>query len=284
MRSQGLPRRCARSQRTGRGRSTRARSPPASQPARGSRRRISPPTKRSGSTPVVDRLPGHHRPRAPTAEPGRERPARPRACSPRRSTKAIRRASAPPGRGGQARVRGDAGASPMAPRRRRCCSPTSCIAALRARLGPHAGPVARTTPRGAVGHDLPGVRRRRRPRCLLHPEPREAVRLRDRRRRAPASCSTTGRRASRSSPVIRTRSARAGDRSTLSSPACCSGPAAPRSRRSASWAVRCSRRATYRSIDAMVRRGRDPQAALDAPRFMVQDDGTWRWSPACRSS
>jgi gamma-glutamyltranspeptidase/glutathione hydrolase len=33
-------------------------------------------------------------------------------------------------------------------------------------------------------------------------------------------------------------------------------------------------------VDALVRRRRDPQAALDAPRFMVQDDGTVALEPA----
>ena len=70
------------------------------------------------------------------------------------------------------------------------------------------------------------------------------------------------------SRAIRTKSAAASGRSTRSFPDF-SRETARRSRRSASWAVRSSRRAMCRRWCACSIYGMNPQAALDAPRWKI---------------
>ena len=101
-------------------------------------------------------------------------------------------------------------------------------------------------------------------------------------RRGPASCSRTAAPGSAASRAIRTSSRRRSAPSTRSSRACCSSTASC-SGRSASWAGRCSRRATSRWCRRIVDDGYDPQAALDAPRWRVEEDGIVELEPGLRA-
>ena len=102
-------------------------------------------------------------------------------------------------------------------------------------------------------------------------------------RRGRAWCSRTAAPGSAASPAIRTSSRRRSAPSTRSSRACCSSTATC-SGRSASWAARCSRRATSRWCRRVVDDGYDPQAALDAPRWRVEEDGVVELEPGLRTS
>ena len=225
-------------------------------------------------------LPRRRRVRDPAQRPGRRRAAgarHPLRTRPHRRPRA--RPRAPAGRGHEAGVRRRL---PLRARRPAASRATSTRSTSRrgaprsipARAGaPEAGP-----PRPGR-HRLPVRRGRGAQRLLADPERLPRASARTSWPRAPASRCRTAATASRSSPGIPTASRRASVRTTRSSPACMLrdgallGPFGV-------MGGHMQPQGHLQFVSHVVDRGLDPQAALDEPRWRLDNVGRAEWTLA----